>query len=182
MTQITSIRLGVIVMCVAIVPLSLAQTPRTGTSVSNKTAAPTGTVSVPSGLSGSSTVVPRTGTTAPSVPNIGANTNIGTHTGTNAGAQIGARNQASGITAVPSGSPSSNSTVTTQTGANTTANTNTGSHTGTAAATPTNDNIVRREFILSPTPVATPEQSPSPVPTASVTPTPTPTPTPLPSL
>jgi hypothetical protein len=72
--------------------------------------------------------------------------------------------------------------VTTQTGANTIVNAKTGSHTSTAAAAPTNDNIVQREFIATPTPVATPEQSPSPTPTASVTPTPTPTPTPLPSL
>jgi hypothetical protein len=180
MNRITSIKLGVIVMCVAAIPVSLAQTPRTGTSGSNKPAAPTGTVAVPSGLSGSSTLVPRTGTTAPSVPNIGVNTNTGAHPGINPGPQIGTRNQATGITTLPSGSTSHNSTVTTQTGANTTVNANTGSHTSTAAATPTNDNIVQREFIATPTPVATPEQSPSPTATASVTPTPTPTP--LPSL
>ncbi len=52
MTQITSIKLGVIVMCVATVPMSLAQTPRTGTSGSNKTAATIGTAAGHSGLSG----------------------------------------------------------------------------------------------------------------------------------
>jgi hypothetical protein len=37
MTQITSIKLGVIVMCVATVPWSLAQRPRTATNGSNQT-------------------------------------------------------------------------------------------------------------------------------------------------
>src|SRR2546423_13082965 len=52
MTQITSIKLGLIVMCIAAVTLSLAQTPRTGTSGSNKTAATIGTAAGHSGLSG----------------------------------------------------------------------------------------------------------------------------------
>ena len=43
MTQITLIKLGVIAICIATVPLSLAQTPRTGISGSNKTAATIGT-------------------------------------------------------------------------------------------------------------------------------------------
>src|SRR6266446_2960323 len=107
MSQVTSIKLGMIVMCVAIVPFSLAQMPRTGTSASNKPAAPSGTVAGQSGSSGSSTVVPRTGTNAPSIPNIGANTNIGTHPGINPGAQIGTNNRANGITVVPIGSPNS---------------------------------------------------------------------------
>jgi hypothetical protein len=38
MAQITSIKLGLIAICLATIPLSLAQTPRTGTSGSNKTA------------------------------------------------------------------------------------------------------------------------------------------------
>lgn len=174
MNRITSIKLAVIMMCVATISLSLAQTPRSGTSVSSKTATPAGIVAGQTGSSGSSTVIPRTGTTAPNVPNIGANPGI------NPGAQIGTRNQATGTTVAPIGSPKSNPTVTAPTGANTTANTNIGSHINTTAATPANDNIVRREFIASPTPVATAGQSPSPVATASVTPTPTPTP--LPSL
>ena len=54
MTQIRSIRLGLIAICIATVPLSLAQTPRTGTSGSNKTAATIGTAAGHSGLAATS--------------------------------------------------------------------------------------------------------------------------------
>ncbi|HET6888680.1 MAG TPA: hypothetical protein VFH87_12250, partial [Candidatus Udaeobacter sp.] len=56
MTQIISIKVGLIAMCIATVPLSLAQTPRTRTIGSNQI----GTTTIPapvghSGLSGNST-------------------------------------------------------------------------------------------------------------------------------
>ena len=54
MTQITLIKLGVIAIGIATVPLSLAQTPRTGTSGSNKTAATIGTAAGHSGLTATS--------------------------------------------------------------------------------------------------------------------------------
>jgi len=103
MTQITLIKLGVIAMCVATVPLSLAQTPRIGASGSKQPGA--------------------------------------TQTGTNL-----------------------------RSGTSTAPNTNAGAHTGTAAATPTNVNIVPRQFILSPTPLgsnfSTAGESPSSLPSA----------------
>lgn len=102
MTQITSIKLGVIVMCVATVPLSLAQTPRIGTSGSKQTGAT------------------QIGTNARSGTNTGVNTNVGAHIGTNAGAQTGIINQAVGITGAAAGLSGSSATSTgaTQTGAN----------------------------------------------------------------
>ena len=145
MTQITSIKLGVIVMCVATVPLSLAQMPRIGTSGSKPPGAPTTAPTGHSGLSGTSPVAPQTGTNFRSGTITAPNTNVGAHIGTNAGAQTGFSNQAVGITGAAAGlsGSSGNSTGATQTGANartgtnTTANTNAGAHTGTAAATPT---------------------------------------------
>ncbi len=50
MTQITSIKLGLIAICIATVPLSLAQTPRTGASRSNQTGVTTGAPVGHSGL------------------------------------------------------------------------------------------------------------------------------------
>jgi len=47
MNQIKSIQLGVIAICIATVTLSLAQTPRTGTSGSNRTGAITTTTAAP---------------------------------------------------------------------------------------------------------------------------------------
>ena len=62
MTQIISIKVGLIAICLATVPLSLAQTPRTGTSGSNKTAATIGTAAGHSGLSGKFPSALQTGT------------------------------------------------------------------------------------------------------------------------
>jgi hypothetical protein len=105
MTQITVIKLGVIVMCVATVTLSLAQTPRIGTSGSKQAGA-------------------TTGNSTRATPTVGA------HPGTNAGAQTGFGNQAVGITGAAAGLSglSGNSTGTTQAGANAQTGTNTNEH------------------------------------------------------
>jgi hypothetical protein len=199
MTQITSIKVGLIAVCIATVPLSLAQMPRTGTSGNNQTGITIRAPAGHSGLSGNSTSPAHLGTNPPSSMSTGPNTNFGAHTGINAGAQTGISNQIGGITSGVArglGSSSGNSTAATQTGTNaragtnTTANTNAGAHTGggAAAATPTKVNIFEPQFTPVPTPrpllnndalgtnFATPGESPSPVPSASPTPTPTPTP------
>src|SRR4051812_39569589 len=187
MTQITSIKLGLIAIGIATVTWSLAQTPRTGASGSNQTGAMAGH----SGFSSISTSPAqlnfRSGTiTAP-------NTNVGAHIGINAGAQTGISNQTGGITggAVGGfGSSIGNPTVATQIGANaragtnSTANTTAGAHTA-AASRPASVTILPQP-IRPPTPLpnnspqsfSTAGQSPSPLPSASVTPTPTPAPTP----
>ena len=90
MTQITSIKLGVIVMCIAIVPLSLAQTPRIGTSGSNQTRVTTPATAGHSGLPGNSTSAGQLGTNPPSsMSSTGLNTNAGAHIGINAGPKLG---------------------------------------------------------------------------------------------
>ena len=133
MTQITLIKLGVIAIGIATVPLSLAQTPRTGISGSNKTAATIGTAAGHSGLSGNFPSAVQTGTNFRGSTSTGPTANVGAHIGINAGAQTGISNQIGGITGGAAGGPggsSSNSTGTTQigtnlrTGATTTANTN----------------------------------------------------------
>ena len=195
MNQITSTKLGLIAICLATVPLSLAQMPRTGTSGNNQTGITIRAPAGHSGLSGNSTSAAQLGTNPPSSMSTGPNTNFGAHTGINAGAQTGISNQIDGITggvARGLGSSSGNSTAATQTGTNartgtnTTANTNAGAHTAAAAATPTRVNIFEPQFTPVPTPrsllnndalgtnFATPGESPSPVPSASPTPTPTP--------
>jgi hypothetical protein len=197
MTQIRSIRLGLMAICIATVPLSLAQTPRTGTSGSNKTAATIGTAAGHSGLSGNFPSGVQAGTNFRSSTSTGPNPNAGAHIGINAGAQIGISNQMGGITGGAAGglgSSSGNSTGTTQiganarTGTNSTANTNAGAHTAAAAATSATINTIRPQLapvpIRSPLPNNSPSgsnfstagQSPSPLPSASVTPTPTLTP------
>ena len=99
MTQITSIKLGLIAICFATVALSLAQTPRTGTSRSSQTGAPIGATAGHSGIVGNSTSAAqpnfRTGT------NTMANPNVGAHIGINAGTQIGISNPTGGITGSP---------------------------------------------------------------------------------
>jgi hypothetical protein len=194
MTQITSIKLGLIAICIATVALSLAQTPRTGTSGSNKTAATIGTAAGHSGLSGNFPSAVQLGTNFRSSTSTGPNANVGAHIGINAGAQTGISNQTSGITGGGVGglgSSSGNSTGTTQigtnarTGANTTANTNAGAHTA-AASRPASVTTILPQSIRVPTPLpnnspvgsnfSTAGESPSPLPSASVTPTPTLTP------
>ena len=92
MTQISSIKLGLIAICIATVSLSLAQTPRTGTSGSNKTAATIGTAAGHSGLSGNFPSAVQTGTNFRSSTSTGPTTNVGARIGINAGAQTGISN------------------------------------------------------------------------------------------
>jgi len=189
MTQITSIKLGLIAICIATVPWSLAQTPRTGNSRSNQTGATTGAMAGHSGLSGNSTSATQLGTNFRSSASIAPNT--GAHTGINAGAQIGISNQTGGITGAAAGGIGSsigNSTETTQIGANaragtnSTANTNAGAHSAAGAAAPASATTILPQPIRVPTPLpnnsplgpnfSTAGQFPSPLPPASVTPTP----------
>src|SRR5438270_8124594 len=93
MTQITSIKLGLIAICIATVSLSLAQTPRTETSGSNQIGTTTRAPAGHSGLSGNSTSAAQLGTNSPSSMSTGPNTNAGAHIGINAGAQTGISNQ-----------------------------------------------------------------------------------------
>src|SRR6267143_5092319 len=83
MNQMKSIQLGVIAICIATVPLSLAQTPRTRTSGSNQTT----TTAAPrySGSSGNVTRPTQLGINAGRATNIGVTTNAGAHTTTNLG-------------------------------------------------------------------------------------------------
>jgi hypothetical protein len=183
-------------MCVATVPLSLAQTPRTGTSGSNKTAAITPATAGHSGFNGNSTSAAQLGTNLRSSTITAPNTNAGAHIGINGGAQTGISNQTGGITGGAAGGlggPIGNSTGATQiganarTGTNSTANTNAGARTA-AAARPASATTILPQLIVVPTPLpnnshigqnfSTAGESPSPLPSASVTPTPTPAPSP----
>src|SRR6266403_1142323 len=120
MNQIKSIQLGVIAICIATVPLSLAQTPRTRTSGSNQTI--TTTTPIHTGSNSNSIRAPQIWVNAgiPTIP--GTTTNIGAHTAINAGAQTGVSNQATGMTgaAMGNGSLSGNSMGATQIGINAT--------------------------------------------------------------
>src|SRR5438132_11124792 len=119
MTQTTSIKLGLIAICIATLPLSLAQTPRIGTSGSNQTGITTRAPAGHSGLSGNSTSAAQLGTNPPSNMSTGPNTNAGAHTGINAGAQTRISNPTGGITDAAAGgigSSSGSSTGTTQIG------------------------------------------------------------------
>src|SRR5436190_11185024 len=119
MNQIKSIQLGVIAICIATVPLSLAQTPRTRTSGSNQTT----TTAAPrySGSSGNSRGVTPIGINARSATNIGGNT------ATNVRAQTGISNQAIGMTGAATAKSGStgNSTMAAEAGTNDATGTNT---------------------------------------------------------
>src|SRR2546423_5377990 len=97
MKQIKSIQLGVIAICIATVPLSLAQTPRTRTSGSNQTIITTTAAPIHTGSNGNSTRAPQIGINPGNAAITGANTNIGAHTATNPGVQTGISNHAIGI-------------------------------------------------------------------------------------
>src|SRR6476620_6245538 len=97
MTQITSIKLGLTAICIATVTLSLAQTPRTGTSGNNKASVTIGTAAGHSGLGGNFSSTVQTGANFRSGTSITPNTNIGAHTGIIGGAQTGISNQTGGI-------------------------------------------------------------------------------------
>src|SRR6266576_5765152 len=102
MTQITSIKLGLVAICIATVPLSLAQMPRSRTSGSNQTGVTTRAPAGHSGLSGNSTNPVQLGTNPPSGMSItGPNTNAGVHIGINPGAQTGISNPTGGIIGGP---------------------------------------------------------------------------------
>lgn len=180
MNQIKSIRVGLIAICIATIPLSLAQTPRTRTSGSNQTTNPATATPRYSGSSGNSTRGTQIGPNAESAIHIGANVNEATRTATSASVQP--RIQATEITRAVAGNGglSGNLGGATQTGTNaatatsTTANTK-AEETGTAT----------RTFIDIAEPGATPglimfAATPSPQQISSPSPTPTPTPTPTP--
>src|SRR6266536_3470998 len=117
MTQITSIKLGLIAICFATITWSLAQTPRTGTSRSNQTGVTTGAPVGHSGLIGNSTSAAQLNSRSSTsiAPNTAA------HIGINAGAQTGIRNQTAGTTGAAAGGlgiSSGNSTGATQIGTN----------------------------------------------------------------
>jgi hypothetical protein len=192
MTQINLIKLGVIVMCVATLPWSLAQRPRTATNRSNQTVVTTPALAGHSGLSGNSTNAAQLGTNPPSRTITGANTIGGGGIGINAGVQTGISNQAVGISGTGSGGlagSSGRSMTARQTGANAEpgtnnrANTNAGART--AAAANASVSSIQPQFIPVPTPsplsnnnplspnLSTPGESPTPLPSASPTPTPT---------
>ena len=196
MTQITSIKVGLIAICIVTLSLSLAQTPRIGTSGSNKAAGTIGTAAGHSGLSGNFPSAVQAPTNFRSSTSTGANANMGAHLGINAGSQNGISNQTGGIISGAAGglgSSSDNSTATTQIGTNlragttTTTSTNAASRTAGAAAAAARATTILPQL---PVPIRTPlpnnspvasnfstaGQSPSPLPSASVTPTPTPTP------
>ena len=195
MTQITSIKLGLIAICIATVPLSLAQTPRIGTSGRNQISATTPATAGHNGLSGNSTSALQPGTNLLSRTSTAPNTNAGPHIGVNAGAQTWISNQTSGIINGGAGGlsgSSGNSPGTTQIGTNARAGTNTtstnaGAHTAAAAAAPARVTTILPQLpvpIGSPLPnnspigskFSTAGESPSPLPSPSVTPTPTLTP------
>ena len=128
MNQIKSIQLGVIAICIATVPLSLAQTPRIRTSGSNQTT--TTAAPIHTGSNGNSIRAPQIGVNA-GIPTItGATPNIGAHTAINAGVQTGISNQGTGITRAVTGNSVSigNSLGATQTGINAGSATNIGAH------------------------------------------------------
>src|SRR6266481_5972291 len=189
MTQITSIKLGLIAICIATVPLSLAQTPRIGTIRSNQTGAAIGATAGHSGLTGNSTSATQLNFRSSAIT--APNTNVGAHIGLNAAAQTGISNPTSGITGGAAGglgSSSGNSTGATQTGTNaragtnTTANTSAGAHAAAAAATPASVTTILPQLIPVTTNGPSPNNSPigptfstpAEFPSPSVTPTPTP--------
>ena len=138
MTKITSIKLGLLALCIATLPLSLAQMPRIRTSGSNQI----GTTAIrtpvgPSSLSGNSTGAAQLN--LPSSIITGPNTNFGAHIGINAGAQTGISNptgriigRAAGGLSVSSGNPTiaPQPGINALNGMNTGPNTNFGAHTG----------------------------------------------------
>jgi hypothetical protein len=137
MTQITSIKFGLIGICIATVPWSLAQTPRIGTSGSNQTRVITPATAGHSGLPGNFTSAGQLGTKPPSsMSSTGLNTNAGAHIGMNAGAQIGISNPTGRIIGGPAAglsASSGNSTSAAQTGINALSGTNTGLNTNAGA-------------------------------------------------
>src|SRR6478672_5550983 len=102
MNQIKSIQVGVIAICVATVPWSLAQTPRTRTSGSYQTTTTTA-APIHTGSNGNSNRAPQIGLNPGNAAITGAIPNIGAHTATNPGVQTGISNHAIGITSAVTG-------------------------------------------------------------------------------
>ena len=130
MNQIKSIQF-VIAICIATVPLSLAQPPRTRTSGSNQTITTTTAAPIHTGSNGNSIRAPQIGVSA-GIPTItGATPSIGAHTAINADVQTGISNQGTGITRAVTGNSVSigNSLGATQTGINAGSATNIGART-----------------------------------------------------
>src|SRR6266403_2945627 len=155
MNQIKSIQLGVIAICIATVPLSLAQTPRTRTSGSNQTISTTTAAPIHTGSNGNSIRAPQIGVNA-GIPTItGATPNIGAHTAINAGVQMGISNHAIGMTsaAAGNGGSSGNPTGVTQTGTNAAAGTNTTAKAQTG--TDTSVKTTQPQFIIESTQLPT---------------------------
>ncbi|MGC1321615.1 MAG: hypothetical protein WA849_05505 [Candidatus Udaeobacter sp.] len=154
MTQIMSIKVGLIAICLATVPLSLAQTPRTAATI--------GTAAGHSGLRGNFTSAVQTGTNFRSGTSTGPTANVGAHIGINAGAQTGISNQIGGTTGGAAGGLgglSGNSTGTTQIGTNAvagmnTTSTNAGAHAAAAAAEPARVTTILPQ--LAPVPIRSP--------------------------
>jgi len=185
MNQVKSIRVGLIAICIATVPLSLAQAPRTRTSGSNQTTTPTTAGPRFSGSSGNSTKGAQSGANAESAISIGANVNVVAHTATSASAQP--RIQGTEITRAAAGNSGLGSNLggatqtrtSTASAANTIVSTTGKAQTGTAANTHILiDNVepgaTPALIIFAATPSAAPIPSPSPTPSVSPSPTPTP--------
>ena len=180
MNQIESIQLGVIAICIATVPLSLAQTPRSRTSGSNQTsiisAAPIST-----GSNGNATRASQIGINPGNTRITGATRNIGAHAARSTGVQTGISNHAIGITSAAAGvgGSSGDPTGVTQTGINAAPSTNrtAKAQTGTAAEARSIIDIVEPGatpalilFTATPTPAPIPTTTPTPSPLVSPSP------------
>jgi hypothetical protein len=186
MNQIKSIQVGVIAICMATVPLSLAQTPRTRTGGSNQTT--TAAAPIHTGSNGNTIRAPQIGVNPGNAAITGAIPNIGAHTATNPGVQTGISNHAIGITsaAVGNGGSSGNPTGVTQTGTNAAAGTNmtAKAQTGTDTAVKTTQPQFFIETTQLPTfstPTPSPTSTPSATPVASLAPAPSPSVSPSPT-
>lgn len=183
MNQIKSIQLGVIVICMATVPLSLAQTPRTRTSGSQQT----GTAAAPirTDSNGNSTKAPQIGINPGNAAITGANFNIGAHTATSPGVRTGISKHVIGIAgaAAGDGGSSGKPTGVTQAGANAATGTNTTAKAQTGIAANTRTITAFAEpgatpdlILFTATATLTPIPTPTPTPTPSVSPSPPPSP------
>jgi hypothetical protein len=188
MNQIKSIQLGVIAICIATVPLSLAQTPRIRTSGSNQIITTATAAPIRTGSNGNSTRAPQIGINPGNAAITGAIPNIGPHTATNPGVQTGISNHAIGITsaAVGNGGSSGNPTGVTQTGTNAAAGTNmtAKAQTGTDSAVKTTQPQFFIETTQLPTlstPTPSPTSTPSATPVASLAPATSPSVSPSPT-
>jgi hypothetical protein len=189
MNQIKSIQVGIIAICFATLPLSLAQMPRIRTSGSNQTTATTTVAPIHTGSNGNLTRAPQIGINPGNAAITRTTPNIGAHTATNPGVQTGISNHAIGITSAATAKSGStgNSTIAAEagtnaaTGTNTTANTKAGAQIGSTVDTRTVIDIVEPGstpalILFTSTPTPTPVPTPTPIPSPSVSPSPSPSP------